>query len=211
MTTMIHVEDLSKTFVLHLQAGTHIPVLNNLAFDVKAGECVALHGPSGAGKSTLLRSLYGNYLPDGGKVMVCHRDTMVDLVTAEPRDILEIRRETVGYVSQFLRAIPRVSSLDIVAEPARSLGQSPDSRAGGTRARSAPSSQRSRGAARAGARDIFRRRTAAYQYCPGIRGRLSDPASGRTNGIAGCGQQGRRSRPDPRSSRSRRRDRRHLS
>ena len=123
MTTMIRVEDLSKTFVLHLQAGTHIPVLNDLAFDIKAGECVALHGPSGAGKSTLLRSLYGNYLPDGGRVMVRHRDAMVDLVTAEPRDILEIRRETVGYVSQFLRAIPRVSSLEIVAEPARSLGE----------------------------------------------------------------------------------------
>ncbi len=126
MTTMIHVEDLAKTFVLHLQAGTHIPVLNDLAFDINAGECVALHGPSGAGKSTLLRSLYGNYLPDGGKVMVRHRDTMVDLVTAEPREILEIRRETVGYVSQFLRAIPRVSSLEIVAEPARALGHPPD-------------------------------------------------------------------------------------
>ena len=109
-------------------------MLNNLALEVKAGECVALHGPSGAGKSTLLRSLYGNYLPEGGKVIVRHRDAMVDLVTAEPREILEIRRETVGYVSQFLRVIPRVSSLEIVAEPARALGHPPDQAAGRARA-----------------------------------------------------------------------------
>ena len=126
MTTMIRAEDLSKTFVLHLQAGARIPVLDRLTLDVGAGECVSLNGPSGVGKSTLLRSLYGNYLPDRGKVMVRHRGDMVDLVTAEPRMVLEIRRETVGYVSQFLRAIPRVSSLEIVAEPARALGVTPD-------------------------------------------------------------------------------------
>jgi alpha-D-ribose 1-methylphosphonate 5-triphosphate synthase subunit PhnL len=123
---MIRVEDLSKTFVLHLQAGTRIPVLGNLTLEVDAGECVSLNGPSGVGKSTLLRSLYGNYLPDLGKVMVRHRNDMVDLAAAEPRQILEIRRETVGYVSQFLRAIPRVPSLEIVAEPARALGVAPD-------------------------------------------------------------------------------------
>ena len=126
MTTMIRAEDLSKTFVLHLQAGARIPVLDRLTLDVGAGECVSLNGPSGVGKSTLLRSLYGNYLPDRGKVMVRHRGDMVDLVAAEPRMVLEIRRETVGYVSQFLRAIPRVSSLEIVAEPARALGVTPD-------------------------------------------------------------------------------------
>ena len=126
MTTMIRVEDLSKTFVLHLQAGTRIPVLGHLALEVETGECVALHGPSGVGKSTLLRSLYGNYLPDQGRVTVYHRGEMVDLATAEPRQILEIRRETVGYVSQFLRAIPRVPTLEIVAEPARTLGLATD-------------------------------------------------------------------------------------
>jgi alpha-D-ribose 1-methylphosphonate 5-triphosphate synthase subunit PhnL len=126
MTTMIRVEDLSKTFVLHLQAGTRIPVLGHLTLEVATGECVSLNGPSGVGKSTLLRSLYGNYLPDLGKVMVRHRNDMVDLAIAEPRQILEIRRETIGYVSQFLRAIPRVPCLEIVAEPARALGVAPD-------------------------------------------------------------------------------------
>lgn len=126
MTVMIRVEDLSKTFVLHLQAGTMIPVFDQLALEVSAGECVALNGPSGVGKSTLLRSLYGNYLPDRGRVMVRHKGNMLDLATAEPREVLAVRRETVGYVSQFLRAIPRVSALEIVAEPARALGVDTD-------------------------------------------------------------------------------------
>ena len=126
MTVMIRVEALSKTFVLHLQAGTMIPVFDQLALEVSAGECVALNGPSGVGKSTLLRSLYGNYLPDRGKVMVRHQGDMVDLAAAEPREVQAVRRETVGYVSQFLRVIPRVPTLEIVAEPARALGVDAD-------------------------------------------------------------------------------------
>jgi alpha-D-ribose 1-methylphosphonate 5-triphosphate synthase subunit PhnL len=61
--------------------------------------------------------LYGNYAASAGRILVRHRGREVDLATAEPRAILEIRRETIGYVSQFLRVVPRVGTLDIVAEP----------------------------------------------------------------------------------------------
>lgn len=124
MTTMISVTGLSKNFVLHTQGGMVIPVFDNLSLDVNAGECVCLHGPSGSGKSTLLRSLYANYKPSSGVIQVAHDGDWVDLTKAEPHKILEIRRQTVGYVSQFLRVIPRVAALDVVAEPAKLVGHS---------------------------------------------------------------------------------------
>jgi len=127
MTPMIVVENLSKTFVLHLQGSTRLPVFDAVSFQVRAGECLALVGPSGAGKSTLLRSLYGNYRPDGGSLVVRHEDAAVDLLTAEPRTVLALRKRTIGHVSQFLRVIPRVATLDVVAEPAIALGEERES------------------------------------------------------------------------------------
>jgi alpha-D-ribose 1-methylphosphonate 5-triphosphate synthase subunit PhnL len=119
---MIAVSDLAKTFTLHAQGGIVIPVFDGLSLEVCAGECVALHGASGSGKSTLLRSLYANYKPDRGAVLVRHGANMVDMATASPRQVLAIRRRTLGYVSQFLRVIPRVPSLDVVAQPAIDIG-----------------------------------------------------------------------------------------
>jgi alpha-D-ribose 1-methylphosphonate 5-triphosphate synthase subunit PhnL len=118
----ISVRSLSKTFTLHTQGGTQIPVFADLDLDVRRGECVCLHGPSGAGKSTLLRSLYANYKPHRGSILVDHDDGVIDLTTAEPWEVVEVRRRTVGYVSQFLRVIPRVPTVEIVAEPALVLG-----------------------------------------------------------------------------------------
>lgn len=123
---MIEVAGLAKTFVLHAQGGVRLPVLHEVSFGVDAGECVVLTGPSGAGKSTLLRCLYANYRPDTGSVRLRHRDDWAELVGAEPRLVLGVRRETVGHVSQFLRAVPRVPAIDVVAEPLRALGQDAD-------------------------------------------------------------------------------------
>ncbi|EKV30932.1 Phosphonates transport ATP-binding protein PhnL [Caenispirillum salinarum AK4] len=122
MSPVIQVRDLTKDFVLHTQNGVRIPVFSGLSLDVAAGECVGLHGPSGAGKSTLLRALYANYKPDSGAVIVSHDGGAVDMATAEPRAVLDVRRRTLGYVSQFLRVIPRVPALDVVAEPLVALG-----------------------------------------------------------------------------------------
>lgn len=124
MTPIIEVRDLCKDFVLHTQGGVRIPVFSGLYLSVNAGECVGLHGQSGAGKSTLLRALYANYKPDAGCVLVRHGDRTVDMATAEPREVLAVRRSTLGYVSQFLRVIPRVPALDVVAEPLKLVGAS---------------------------------------------------------------------------------------
>jgi alpha-D-ribose 1-methylphosphonate 5-triphosphate synthase subunit PhnL len=113
---VLRAERLSKGFTLHLQGGVHIPVLAGLDLELSAGECVALSGPSGAGKSTLMRSLYGTYRAGSGRIVVRHRGAMVDLAAADPRTILAIREETLGYVSQFLRVMPRVAAVDLVAD-----------------------------------------------------------------------------------------------
>ena len=113
---LLEVSGLAKSFTLHAQ-GVRLAVLDGVDLAVRPGECVVLDAPSGSGKSTLLRALYGNYRSDRGHILVRHRGAPVDIAAAPPRLLLELRRETIGYVSQFLRVIPRVPTLDIVAEP----------------------------------------------------------------------------------------------
>ncbi|MFS4582124.1 phosphonate C-P lyase system protein PhnL [Phaeobacter sp. C3_T13_0] len=115
---MIELDNVSKSFTLHNQGGATIPVMEGATLKVAPGECIGLTGSSGAGKSTLMRVIYGNYLAASGSVMVGN----VDVAKAAPRDILALRRETLGYVSQFLRVVPRVPTLDVVAEPLLAVG-----------------------------------------------------------------------------------------
>lgn len=121
-TPMIEVRGLGKMFTLHNQGGIRLPVLEAVDFDAAAGDCLVLAGPSGTGKSTLLRCLYGNYLATEGSIRVRAGDDWGELVGAPEQRILALRRDVIGYVSQFLRVIPRVSALDVVAEPLRMAG-----------------------------------------------------------------------------------------
>lgn len=120
MEPMISVADVSKNFCLHNQGGAVIPVMAGASMQVMGGECVGLVGESGAGKSTLMRMIYGNYLCASGAILVGG----VDVAQAEAREILGLRRHVLGYVSQFLRVVPRVATLDVVAEPALAAGVS---------------------------------------------------------------------------------------
>jgi alpha-D-ribose 1-methylphosphonate 5-triphosphate synthase subunit PhnL len=122
MSAVLQTESLGKSFTLHLQGGITMPVLRDIGLSLSAGECVVLSGPSGTGKSTLMRSLYGNYRAESGQIRIRHRGDWVDLARADPRLVLEVRRDTLGYVSQFLRVVPRVSTLEIVAEALTSRG-----------------------------------------------------------------------------------------
>ena len=115
---MIEVSEVSKTFTLHNQGSAVIDVMTGGSFSVEPGECVALTGVSGAGKSTLMRMIYGNYLTAAGRIVVGG----LDVVRAQPREILKLRRDTLGYVSQFLRVVPRVPTLEVVAEPLLRVG-----------------------------------------------------------------------------------------
>ena len=110
---MFEIAHLSKTFHLHTQQQAEIPVVRDVGFAVCPGECVALTGESGSGKSTVLRLIYGNYLARTGSIRV----DGTEIVAADPRTILELRRTTLGYVTQFLRVLPRVPATRVVAEP----------------------------------------------------------------------------------------------
>lgn len=125
MTAAVAAEGLAKTYLLHLQGGARLPVFAGLDFAVAPGECLALAGPSGTGKTTLLRILYGQCLPDRGRALLRHEGAMVDVAAAPPRLVLALRRHAVAHVSQFLRAIPRVPALDIVAGRALRRGTAP--------------------------------------------------------------------------------------
>lgn len=122
MNSVLHARDLDKTFTLHGRGGAQLPVFHGIGFSLAAGECLALTGRSGSGKSSLLRCLYGNYGLSAGAVAVLHRGAWVDFGAAQPREVIEVRRTTLGYVSQFLRTIPRVPALDVVARPLRQQG-----------------------------------------------------------------------------------------
>ena len=117
MIAMIEISNAEKTFTMHLQGGIELPVVRGVSFQVRPGECVVLAGPSGSGKSSILKMIFGNYRCDGGRIGILHQGAQIDLASAEPREILSVRRNTIGYVSQFLRAVPRVATIDVVAEP----------------------------------------------------------------------------------------------
>src|SRR5271156_3274572 len=111
MTPALELRDVAKSFTMHLQGGVRLSVVAGVTFSVRAGECVVLAGPSGAGKSSILKMIFGNYRCDQGQILVRANDAVTDIAAAPPRAIIALRRHGMGYVSQFLRAVPRVASL----------------------------------------------------------------------------------------------------
>lgn len=119
---MISARNISKTFLLHHQNSAELNVFEGLNFDAYASSCLILSGQSGSGKSTLLRMMYGNYLANSGELKVKKGDGWIDMVNATPREVVSLRKRNIGYVSQFLKTIPRVTTLNVVLEPALDRG-----------------------------------------------------------------------------------------
>ena len=124
---LLQIQGVAKRFTLHNQNGVELAVLGEANMEVRAGECVVLDGPSGMGKSTLLKMIYANYRTSAGSIWIRLPDrTPIDVTTASPHELVRLRKESIGYVSQFLRVIPRVSALDVVAEALLDDGDSPE-------------------------------------------------------------------------------------
>lgn len=123
MTKILKIKNLSKSFTLHTQAGARISVFDNLSLDLNSGESIAITGPSGMGKSSFLKMIFGTYMADAGEILIRHNGTWFDVAKCTPRKMVTIREKTISYVSQFLRVIPRVPALDIVAEPLLAHGR----------------------------------------------------------------------------------------
>jgi len=122
MSAVLEVQNLNKSFTLHNQGHVSFTVFKDINLQVPAAECVVLQGESGQGKSTLLRCLYANYLTDSGSILFHDGDQIYDLSQLGERALIRLRREKIAYVSQFLRVIPRVSTLDIVMQPMLETG-----------------------------------------------------------------------------------------
>jgi len=120
----LKVNNLNKKFTVHTQGSREIEGFKTLSFDIEKGEFLALMGPSGAGKSSLLKCIYRTYLPTSGDIFLETESGVVNLAGASEGEIIELRRKDIGYVSQFLKVLPRVPAIDVVANPLVDLGES---------------------------------------------------------------------------------------
>ncbi len=124
----LKVHNLNKIFTMHNLGGIHITGFEGINFEVKKGEFLSLFGPSGMGKSSILKSLYRTYISTGGDIIYAlDSKHTINITQASESEILMLRKNEIGYISQFLQVLPRVSCVDIVAEPLVEKGESESS------------------------------------------------------------------------------------
>lgn len=122
MNIVLKVSDLCKTFTLH-QFNKTITGCRDVSFSVHKGQLVGITGKSGAGKSTILKCIYRSYLHTRGEILFNSRLLgEVNLARSAESDIISIRRQEIGYISQFLKVLPQVTALDMVAETLIGIG-----------------------------------------------------------------------------------------
>ncbi|NBU38093.1 MAG: ATP-binding cassette domain-containing protein [Actinobacteria bacterium] len=120
---ILDVQNVAKSFTMHNIDGRTVDALHDISFSVSPGEHVALAGTSGAGKSTLLRLVYRTYTTTSGQVLFrLPDDQWVDLTALSDSEMVALRGHQIGYVSQFLRAQPRRSVLEVVTRAGVSRG-----------------------------------------------------------------------------------------
>ena len=121
----LEVKDLNKTFKVHTRGSIEVKGFENINLTVKNGEFLSLFGPSGAGKSSILKTLYRTYTTTSGSIIFTRDDrSNIDISNASESEILNLRKSEIGYVSQFLQILPRVSAVDVVSEQLIFKGES---------------------------------------------------------------------------------------
>ncbi|WP_026672579.1 phosphonate C-P lyase system protein PhnL [Alkalihalobacterium bogoriense] len=117
MAIVLEVNDLCKTFTLYQKQQKEMIGCSHVSFQLQEGEFIGITGKSGAGKSTLLKCLFRTYLPSSGEIYYDSNEFgRIDLVQVKEQQILRVRMKEIGYVSQFLQVLPRVTAKDIIME-----------------------------------------------------------------------------------------------
>lgn len=121
----LEVKNLNKTFTVHTRGSIEVKGFENINLSVKQGEFLSLYGPSGTGKSSILKTLFRTYTTTSGNI-IFHKDngSTIDIANASESEILNLRKSEIGYVSQFLQILPRVSAVDVVSEQLIFKGES---------------------------------------------------------------------------------------
>ena len=120
----LEVKNIEKIFTLHQRDGIQVSGFSDVSFSVNRGELLALTGASGAGKSSVLKTIFRTYLAScGGIYFYRQNGLVVDLVSCTESRILALRKQEMGFVTQFLKVLPRVTALQAVAAPLLELGE----------------------------------------------------------------------------------------
>ena len=122
---MLKIENLSKTFTMHVGNEKTIECLDSIDISIGEGQMAAIIGPSGAGKSSLLKCVYGTYLSTLGNIYYTDRSGEThNLANIDLQTMRMLRINEIGYVSQFFHVIPRIAAIDILCEPLINRGVS---------------------------------------------------------------------------------------
>ena len=102
---------------MHILQDKVIEALVDVNFNVEPGEIIGLTGKSGSGKSSLMKCIYRTYLCNSGEILYRLGENFIDLASEDEHTIIDLRKTQINYCAQFLSVIPRVTALQIVAQP----------------------------------------------------------------------------------------------
>ncbi len=114
--TILSVQSVSKTV---RTADQDLTILNNISFEVRAGQSLAIVGPSGAGKSTLLGLLAGLDEPSSGNIWLADKE----ITAMDEEGRAKVRAQYVGFVFQTFQLLGSLTALENVALPMELAGQ----------------------------------------------------------------------------------------
>lgn len=116
MDKLIELQGLQKAFTTHHLNQT-MTAVEDVSFGLEKGKFLGIVGKSGSGKSTIIKCIYRTYLPQNGQIYYdSEAFGKIDLVTASEREIIHLRKNEIGYVSQFLSVMPRTTTLELVEQ-----------------------------------------------------------------------------------------------
>jgi putative ABC transport system ATP-binding protein len=109
---LVRVERVSRDFG---RGDAVVRAVRDVSFTAGRGEVVAIRGRSGAGKTTLLNLVGGLDRPTAGRIWVDGHE----VTAAGERELLELRRHTIGFVFQSFGLVPILSAAENVSVPMR--------------------------------------------------------------------------------------------